>query len=38
MSEYCNKYDLGIVLDIAHMCVTCENLDMNITDYISKFF
>lgn len=36
ISEYCNKYDLGMVLDIPHMCVTCKNLDMDITDYISK--
>lgn len=37
IGEYCNKYDLGIVLDIAYMCcVTCKNLDMNVTDYISK--
>lgn len=36
ISEYCNKYDLGMILDIAHMCVACKNLDMDVTDYISK--
>ena len=36
ISEYCNKYDLGMILDIAHMCVACKNLGMDVTDYISK--
>ena len=36
INYYCNKYDLGLLLDISHLCVYAENNNLDVDDYLSK--
>ena len=36
INYYCSKYDLGLLLDISHLCVYAENNNLDVDDYLSK--
>ena len=36
ISYYCNKYDLGFLLDISHMCIYAGNNNLNVDEYLKK--
>ncbi len=36
ISHYCEKYDLGLLLDIAHLCAYAGNNDLEVDEYLSK--
>lgn len=36
INYYCNKYDLGLLLDISHLCVYAGNNNLDVDDYLSK--
>lgn len=36
INYYCNKYDLGLLLDIPHLCVYAGNNNLDVDEYLTK--